>query len=425
MGLNKDFLKSSDFNTLYKKLPKTGTDEAEFANFIIDDKTPKIFKSHFERISLINCHNLPDTEEPSSSPSLPNISATPLFSGPAALKLAQEGKKVAVLIFADSTNVGGILITGGRPAGTQEEQTVLMAPEIYSYLGNNYGVHDIGGNGDGIYGAKQKRYCLEKESYEKPDIINPAYGYILTNLLMTHDINVYSDMVKLPKDKVVEVSYIFLSMPSFSTGVSRDPVGAVLIGQSGEKDGEIIYQNMEEALSSLYRYKEIVDYLYSKKWNITLKKIAIFYSYKKLQEFAEKYLGGGRSISNIIAEVIKASIYFEKGDLSEEALKKQLNIDDMNGFREDVESIIKESQKNYESCILTKFTNLVKGSEAAGADTLILGRVGCGAFMNDENEISAMMGKALATCKTIKHIYFAGLREGDPFVEKVKKSMFN
>lgn len=425
MGLNKDFLKSSDFKSIYKKLPKTGISSAEFAKFIADDKTQNIFKPHFERIRLINCHNLPDTEVPAANPSKPEISAINLFSGPAALYLAQEGKKVAVLIFADSTNVGGIFITGGSPAGTQEEQTVLMAPEIYSYLGNNYGVHDIGGKGDGIYGAKQKRYCLDKESYEKPDIINPAYGYILTNLLMTHDNQSFFGMIKLPIDKVVEVSYAFLSMPSFSTDVSRDPIGAALIGQSGEKDGEIIYDNIRGAFSASYRYKEIVDYLYDRGNRIIIGKIAIFYSYKKLNEFAEKYLGGSRSISDIIAEVVKAKIYFEHNDLSEEELKNQLGINDMSAFREDVENIVKEAQKNYEECVLTKFTNLVRGSEAAGADTLILGRIGCGAFMNDENEISALMGKALAKCKSIKHIYFAGLREGDAFIEKVKRAMYN
>ena len=58
-------------------------------------------------------------------------------------------------------------------------------------------------------------------------------------------------MIKLPKDEVVEVSYAFLSMPSFAIDVSRDPTGAMLISQSGEKDGEKIYDRMRQTLDIL------------------------------------------------------------------------------------------------------------------------------------------------------------------------------
>ncbi|MBO4405384.1 MAG: hypothetical protein J5821_01500 [Alphaproteobacteria bacterium] len=55
-------------------------------------------------------------------------------------------------------------------------------------------------------------------------------------------------MIKLPKDKVAEISYAFLSMPSFAIDVSKDPTGAMLINQSREKDGEKIYEIMSQAL---------------------------------------------------------------------------------------------------------------------------------------------------------------------------------
>jgi len=423
----KHFIASSDFNSIYKKLPDTGTSSGEFAKFIASSKAKDIFKSHFSRIQLINCHHLQKEKEETvasvTSSCLPEIIPINLYSGPAALKLAQEGKKVAVLIFADSTNVGGIFITSGFPAGTQEEQTVLMAPEIYSFLGKKYGVHDIGGHGDGIYGKKQKRYCLNKKDYELPDVINPAYGYILTNLLMTHNVENRLNMQKLPKEKVVEVSYAFLSMPSFATDISRDPIGAVLIGQTEEENGEIIYDNIKQTYSTLYCSQE----LFMNK-NNTLRKIGkmtIFYSYKKYKEFAKKYLDESHSISDIIAEVLR--IYFLLSELgySEEKVKELLKVNDVSNLKKDVESIVEEAQRNYEECILEKFSNLVRGAEQAGIDTLILGKIGCGAFMNDENEISVLMGRALSKCKTIKSIYFAAVKENDPFIKKVKDAMLN
>ncbi len=70
--------------------------------------------------------------------------------------------------------VSSILTKRGNPAGTQEGQTILMAPEIYGYLGNKFGIHDIGGNGGRIYCAKQKRYCLNKDAYENPQFVNPC-----------------------------------------------------------------------------------------------------------------------------------------------------------------------------------------------------------------------------------------------------------
>ncbi len=55
-------------------------------------------------------------------------------------------------------------------------------------------------------------------------------------------------MIKLPRDKVAEISYAFLSMPSFAIDVSKDPTGAMLINESKEKDGEKIYDRIREAI---------------------------------------------------------------------------------------------------------------------------------------------------------------------------------
>lgn len=397
-----NFLESPEFDLIYKNLPKTGTTTRNFAYFTANPDFQKTFNPHFKRIQLINCRNL---RKPSNQTTcIPELSGLESYSGPAALKLAQSGKKVVVLIFADSTNVGGIyLTTRGNPANTQEEQTVLMAPELYGYLGNNFGVHDIGKNGDGIYSAKQKRYCLNKDDYDNPEIINPAYGFILTNLLMTHDIANSSEMIKLSKDKVVEVSYAFLSMPSFATDVSKDPVGAMLINQGGEKDGDKIYDTMRQALSILLRYKNAGRYVFNTEIMQDIGKIAIFYPANKLQKFAKQHFKKDLDLSEIIAEIIKM---------------KQ-------SHSEQVSDIFKEAQHNYEKCILNKFINLIRGSEIAGADTLILGKIGCGAFLNDENEMAELLGRALTECRSIKHVYFAGLSKTDTFVEKVRAAMKN
>jgi len=416
-----NFLEKTEFKTLYKDLPETGTYTSEFAAKTADPDFQKIFHPHFKRIKLINCHNLKEEEDNNSKrPTyVPKLFARKDFSGPVALDLAHKGKKVAVLIFADSTNVGGIYITGYSPANTQEEQTVLMAPEIYGYLGNNYGVHDIGGNGDGCYLKNQKRYCLNKDDYENPDIINPAYGYILTNLLITH--NVKHSMIKLPEKEVVEVSYAFLSMPSFATSVSRDPIGAMLIGNSGEKDGEKIYENIKNASNSLYQDETVKKYSYDYEMTQNLGKLAIFYSIEKLEQFSKKYLGEERSVSDILSLVIKADILFKHS--KEEKELKELILKDFKSFKKDVKKIMEEADMNYRECVLRKFTNLIKGTEKAGADTLVLGKIGCGAFLNDENVVSELMGKAIATSKYIEEIYFAGLDEEDPFFKSVKKAM--
>ncbi|MBO4405385.1 MAG: hypothetical protein J5821_01505 [Alphaproteobacteria bacterium] len=85
--------------------------------------------------------------------------------------------------------------------------------------------------------------------------------------------------------------------------------------------------------------------------------------------------------------------------------------------------IFAEAQKNYEKCVLEKFTNLVRGAEEAKADTLVPGKIGCGAFLNDENEIASLMGRALSECQSIEHVCFVGLSKTDPFVEKVQVAM--
>jgi len=395
-----NFVQSANFDAIYRNLPETGTTTRDFAFFTANPKSQKVFQPHLERIKLINCRNLQKIFDQQKS--IPQLSATEHYSGPAALELAQSGKKVAVLIFADSTNVGGIYLTKeGNPAGTQEEQTVLMAPEIYGFLGNNFGVNDIAGNGDGRYSAQQKRYSLNKDDYENLEVINPAYGFILTNLLITHDVERCSKMIKLPKDKVVEISYAFLSMPSFATDVSWDPIGAMLINQSGEKDGESIYRRMKNALSILRKDKDVGRNISDRAVTIDIGKIAIFYSTEKLQNFSKKYLKKDLDPSNIIAEIVK--------------LKLQKS--------EKVLSIFEEAQRNYEKCVLNKFTNLIRGAETAGADTLVLGKIGCGAFLNDENEIARLMGKALSECRSVKYVYFAGLNKTDPFVEKVKAAI--
>lgn len=396
-----NFLKTSDFDSIYKNLPETGTTARDFAFFTANSESRKMFQSHFKRIKLINCRDLYENRPSDQSKCVPELTATELYSGPAALKLAQSGKKVAVVIFADSTNVGGIYLTKrGNPAGTQEEQTVLMAPEIYGYLGNNFGLRDIGGNGDGIYDAKQKRYCLSKDAYENPQFINPAYGFILTNLLITHDVKNCSKMIKLPKDEVVEVSYAFLSMPSFAIDVSRDPTGAMLINQSGEKDGEKIYDRVRQTLDILRGDKGIC----SPQMMRDVGKIAIFYPTKKLRDFSKQCLDGNLSISEIIAKIIV--IKSEQPEKSEK-----------------VQSIFEEAQKNYEKCVFGKFISLIRGAETVGTDTLVLGKIGCGAFLNDENEITSLLGKALSECRSIKYVYFAGLNQTDPFIEKVRLAM--
>ncbi|ORX77965.1 hypothetical protein BCR32DRAFT_282735 [Anaeromyces robustus] len=414
-----NFMETSDFDFIYKNLPETGTGTGEFASSTANPEFQKIFQSHFNRINIINCHNFNN-----QSTCTPEISAIKEYSGPAALKLAQSGKKVVVLIFADATNVGGIYMTRFKPANTQEEQTVLMAPEIYGYLGNNYGVHDIGGNGDGTYNANQKRYCLNKDDYDNnPNLINPAYGYILTNLLVTHEVEYCSNMIKLPKEKIVEISYAFLSMPSFSTDISRDPIGAALIGQSGEKDGEKIYSNMREASIILQNDEKIGKDVYSSEIKQDIGKLAIFYSINKLKDFSNKYFNNDhQDVSKIISIIVKAKILLNKGKAAKE-LKKELKLKDFKSFTEDVIKIVEEAQKNYEECVLNKFINLIKGTEKAEADTLVLGKIGCGAFLNDEDEIAELMGKAISTSKYIKYIYFAGLDKSDPFIEKVKKAM--
>ena len=400
LKIETNFLNTPEFDSIYKNLPETGTSTRDFAFFTANPESQKVLRSHFERIRLINCRDLYENQPSDQLMRVPELSATELHSAPAALNLAQSGKKVAVLIFADSTNVGGIYLTkGGNPAGTQEEQTVLMAPEIYGYLGNNFGVHDIGGDGDGIYSAKQKRYCLNKDDYENLEVINPACGFILTNLLVTHDVEKCSTMIKLPKDKVAEISYAFLSMPSFAIDVSKDPTGAMLINQSEEKDGEKIYDVMWKALDILRGDKGICGPQMMR----DVGKIAIFYPEEKLLKFAEQYLGKDVSTSEVIAKIIK--------------IKSE--------YPEKVKSIFDKAQKNYEKCVFDKFVNLIRGAEIAGADTLVLGKIGCGAFLNDENEIAEIMGKALAECRTIKYVQFAGLNKTDPFVEKVKASMEN
>lgn len=394
-----NFLKASDFDSIYKNLPKSVTTARDFAYLTADSEFQKVFRSHFKKIKLINCHDLYKNEHSDQPNNVPELYATELYSGPAALKLAQSGKKVAILIFADSTNVGGIYLTKrGNPACTQEEQTVLMAPEIYGYLGNNFGVHDIGGDGDEIYSAKQKRYCLSKDGYKNSEIINPAYGFILTNLLVTHDVERCSKMIKLPKDKVVEVSYAFLSMPSFAIDISRDPTGAMLMNQSGEKDGEKIYDRMRQTFDILRGDNDVC----SPQMMRDTGKIAIFYPTEKLRDFSKQYLGENLSISEIIAKIIEIK--------SEQPEKK-------------VMSIFEEAQKNYEKCVFDKFINLIRGAETAGSDTLVLGKIGCGAFLNDENEIAVLLGKALSACRSIKYVYFAGISKTDPFIEKVRSAM--
>ncbi|MCR4623202.1 MAG: hypothetical protein K5780_00865 [Alphaproteobacteria bacterium] len=399
-----NFMKTAEFDSIYKKLPETETITRNFADFTASPEAQKIFQPHFKRIKLINCHNLHKNKISDMPKGIPQLSATELYSGAAALNLAQSGKKVVVLIFADSTNVGGIYITKkGNPAGTQEEQTVLMAPEIYGYLENNCCVHDIGDNGDGIYSAKQKRYCLNKNDYENSNAINPAYGFILTNLLVTHNIVDYSKMIKLPKEKVAEISYAFLSMPSFATDVSRDPTGAMLINCNDEKDGEKIYDNINRAFSILILNKNVGRSVFNNEIMRDIGKIAIFCSTKTLQDFAKKYFEKKLDISETIAEIIKLK------------LKRS----------EKISNIFDETQKNYEKCVLDKFTNLIRGAEAAEADILVLGKIGCGAFLNDENEIAVLLGRALTECQSIKHVCFAGLKKTDPFVEKVRTAMEN
>jgi len=418
------YMETSEFEEIYNKLPKTGVTTCEFAEFTADSESQKIFKNHFERIKLINCRQLNNnTNSGSASKCEPVVSSIELFSGPAALKLANDGKKVAVLIFADSTNVGGIYMTGGNPAGTQEEQTVLMAPEIYGYLGNNYGIKDIGGKGAGIYSAKQKRYCTNKDDYENPEFINPAYGFILANLLMTHKVEYRSSMIKLPKENVVEVSYAFLSMPSFATDISYDPVGAALIGQSEEKDGNKIYDNMRRAIYGLREDTELDrnDYSLMRR---DIGKISLFYSVNKLKDFSNKYLKdvNSNSIGDIIYNVIKAN-YMIKNEITEAKLKEKLRIEDFSSFKNDTINIVNEARKNYEDCLMKKFSNLIRGAEESNSDTLVLGKIGCGAFMNKEEDVAKCMGKALLECKSIKHIYFAGTQKDDPFINNVKSYM--
>jgi len=350
--MSSDFLKTSEFDNIYNNLPETGTSTGDFAYYTANPEFQKLFHSHFQRISIINCHHFKEEEKEEKEEEeeeeeekekkekvkknsekknqkkktfLPELFAYEKFSGPVALELAQSGKKVAVLIFADSTNVGGIYMTGYSPAGTQEEHNVLMAPEIYGFLGNRFGVHDIGGNGDGIYNANQKRYSLNKEDYENPEVINPAYGYILTNLLMTHEVQQRMSMKKLPKESVVEVSYAFLSMPSFATGVSGDPIGAMLIGQREEKDGDKIYEDIKRAHSLLQsdHDESIKNHCFSDETTLKAGKLAIFCSEKKLQDFAEQYMGknGSRGIGDIIAVIIKAHIILANEEKKKKPIK--------------------------------------------------------------------------------------------------------
>lgn len=396
LKIESNFMKTAEFDSIYENLPEIGISTRDFAFFTANPESHKIFQSHFGKIRLINCRDLSEDQSLDQQKITPELLTTELFSGPAALKLAQSGKKVVVLIFADSTNIGGIYLTkGGNPAGTQEEQTVLMAPEIYGYLGNNFGVHDIGGDGDGIYSANQKRYCLDKDGYEKnPEFINPAYGFILKNLLVTHDVKNCSKVIKLQKDKVAEISYAFLSMPSFATDISRDPIGAMLINRSGEENGEKIYDEMRQTLYILRGDEDIC----SPEMIRDIGKIAIFYPKEKLRYFSQQ--------KNLDSDKILAEIIKMRQDGSEE-----------------VADIFNEAQQNYEECVLRKFTNLVRGAETAGADTLVLGKIGCGAFLNDENEIAELMGKALPENRSIKQVYFAGLKKTDPFVRKVKTAM--
>ncbi len=396
-----NFIKTADFDSIYKNLPETGTTTRDFAYLTADPEFQKVFRSHFEKIKLINCRNFHEQKHSDQTKCVPELFTTEFFSGPVALKLAQSGKKVTVLIFADSTNVGGIYLTKrGNPAGTQEEQTVLMTPEIYGYLGNNFGIHDIGGNGDGIYSAKQKRYCMNKNDYENPKTINPAYGFILTNLLMTHDIEHSSKMIKLPKDEVVEVSYAFLSMPSFATDVSKDPTGTMLINQYGEQNGEEIYDRMKQALYILQRDKGI----YGPEVIRDVGKIAIFYPAEKLKKFSQQYLSKNISTGEAIADIV------EMKSEQPEKLEK-------------VTIIFEEAQRNYEKCVSDKFIKLIRGAEIAGSDTLVLGKIGCGAFLNNENEVASLLGRALSECKSIKYVYFAGLNKTDPFIEKVRNAI--
>ncbi|MBO7642191.1 MAG: hypothetical protein J6S86_03455 [Alphaproteobacteria bacterium] len=400
-----NFSNTVEFNLIYRNLPETGTTTRNFAFSTANPKFQKVFQPHFKRIKLINCRNLHKNLFSDQQKSAPKLSATELYSGPAALKLAQSGKKVVVLIFADSTNAGGIyLIKRGNPANTQEEQTILMAPEIYGYLKNKFGVNNIGGRGDGIYRAEQKRYCLNKDDYKSPEIINPAYGFILTNLLVTHDVENCSKMIKLPKDKVVEISYAFLSMPSFATDVSKDPTGAMLTNYSEENDGEKIYDRMNRAFSILLKDGNANGRdMLNNKIKRDIGKIAIFCPIEKLLDFSKRHLNKNLDTSEIIAQIIKLK------------LKKS----------DKVKNIFDEVQKNYERCVLNKFINLIRGAETAEADTLVLGKIGCGAFLNDENEIAFLLGQALTECKSIKHVYFAGLSKTDPFVEKVRTAMEN
>lgn len=401
LTIDSDFVKTTEFDFIYKNLPKTGTPPRDFAIFAANPETRNIFQSHFKRIKLINCRNLERNQHSTSQKNLPRLYATELYSGPVALNLAQSGKKVVVLIFADSTNVGGIYMTKvGNPADTQEEQTVLMAPEIYGYLGNNFGVHDISKDCDEIYSARQKRYCTNKDDYKSPKNINPAYGFILTNLLITHDVK-YSKMIKLPKDKVAEISYAFLSMPSFATDISRDPTGAMLINCSGEKNGETIYDRMRRVFNILLADEKVKLRIFNNEIMRAIGKIAIFYPIEKLHDFSKRYLEKDLDSSEILAEVIKIKL----------------------DHPEKVASIFSEAQQNYEKCVLRKFINLIRGAETAKADTLVLGKIGCGAFLNDENEIAVLIGRALSECRSIKHVYFAGLKKSDSFVEKVRVAM--
>lgn len=139
MDLQKQGLTEAD-EAIFKKLPNGEMRAGEFVYAILGGNSlPTDLAKYVSGKSRISLRDDGKSDfYPGSIFRLknPSVESSSKFSGPLALELAQQGKDVAVHIFADATNVGGMysLSKNTDPARTQEEMTVLMAPEIYSRL---------------------------------------------------------------------------------------------------------------------------------------------------------------------------------------------------------------------------------------------------------------------------------------------------